>query len=183
MTQCPVHSLNPNLYCEEVSELIRGPNDQLIFRLPLCSTCPRFRYKTSLPVLPQILIHTSFPTSSKTPSQSNCTCLSKPVQLLKALESLDNNTTPRIKKKKKKKTTMPANNTPAQTTQQTKLNTRKPAWPPANPTSQAARPKYLTSTDGTPLVDIVVVIILAGRNSDPAEFSDLLADGSNGRKD
>ena len=78
---------------------------------------------------------------------------------------------------------MPANNAAADSTQHTKVQPWKAAWPPANPTSQSARPKYLTSTDGTPLVDIVVIIILAGRNSDPAEFSDLLADGSNGRKD
>lgn len=76
---------------------------------------------------------------------------------------------------------MPANNITADSTQNAKVQPWKAAWPPTNPTSQSARPKTLISTDGTPLVDLLIV--LAGRNSDPAEFSDLLADGREGRED
>ena len=77
---------------------------------------------------------------------------------------------------------MPPNNAAPGSTQRSKVQTKvqpwKAAYPPTNPASQSARPTLLTSGDGTPIVDVLVVIILAGRNSDPAQFSDLLADES-----
>ena len=69
---------------------------------------------------------------------------------------------------------MPANNDAANPPQQTKSQPWKAAWPPTNPVTQAARPKVLTTAEGAPMVDLAV-IILAAQNSDPAEFSDLLA--------
>lgn len=73
---------------------------------------------------------------------------------------------------------MPANNDAAGSPQQAKVQPWKAAWPPTNPVSQTARPRILTSADGAPMVDLAIIIILAAQNSDPAEFSDLLADGT-----
>ena len=71
----------------------------------------------------------------------------------------------------------------ANSTQHTKVQPWKAAWPPTNPREQSARPKLITHADGTPLVDVIIIILGAGLNCDPTEFSDLLADGSKGHKD
>ena len=67
------------------------------------------------------------------------------------------------------------------TTQHTKAQPWKAAWPPTNPKTKSARPRTLTTPDGHPRVDLCLA--LPGRNSDPPVFSDLLADVSHWRED